>query len=92
VRQLGVQASKHTLKRFSMVLEQVPAVGDLECRWGSVTRPAGILGRAVTCDHLDTLMLAQPGREGLGRTVWQKIYRLMLFEVDENCSIDPPFL
>jgi hypothetical protein len=44
VRQLGVQAAEHPLKRFAMILEHVPAEGDLERSWGSVGGGAGILG------------------------------------------------
>jgi hypothetical protein len=92
VREIGVQTAEHPLKRFAMVLEHVPAIGDLERSRGSVGGPAGILGRAVTRDHVDARMATQPGRECFGPTIGQEIDRLMLFEVNQDRSVDPPFL
>ena len=46
----------------------------------------------VMRDYLDARMVAQPGCEGVGRTIGQEIDRLMLFEVNQNRSVDSAFL
>ena len=75
-----------------MVLENVPPISHLErCRC-SIRSPTGILGRAVTGDHLDARMITQPGCECVGGAIGQEIDRLMVFEVDQQCSVDPAFL
>jgi len=90
--EIGMQAIKHPLERFSVVLEHMPAICHLERSRCPVRGSASILGRAVTGDHVDTRMVPQPGRERLGRAIRQEIDWLMVFEVDEDRSIDPPFL
>lgn len=37
-------------------------------------------------------MLAEPSRERVSGTIWQELNRLMPFEVNQDCSVDPPFL
>jgi hypothetical protein len=37
-------------------------------------------------------MITQPGRECVGRAIGQEIDRLMVFEVNQDGCVDPPFL
>src|SRR5438093_828 len=73
--QVSMQAAEHPFKCFAMVLENVPPISHLErCRC-SIRSPTGILGPAVTGDHLDARMITQPGCECVGGAIGQEIER-----------------
>jgi hypothetical protein len=70
------------------ITQEVKAVRDLgrlRCPFGG---PARILRRAITGNHFDAWMVAQPGRHRLGCALRQEIDRPLLFEIHQDCAID----
>lgn len=66
------------------VVEQVPAVRDLERAGGTFGDRPSVLGRAVTGDDFDAGMGAEPRRDRVGRPVRQEIDGPPPLEVDED--------
>ena len=90
IPQLSDVTGERQLQRFGQVLEQVEAVSDLH----RVRRPAaasrGIGAGAVTGDHLDARVLAQPGGERFGFAVGQQRHRAVPVKVHQHRAVGVP--
>ncbi len=56
-----IVAVEYPLHRFPQILQQMPAVHHLDRGWGTIARPARVLGRTIACDNLNAGMLTEPG-------------------------------
>lgn len=74
-----------SLQDITEILEEMPAIGDLDGAWCAFPPPFGILLGAISTD--DPRMRTKPGGEVLrGRPV-QQIDGTVPFEVDEDCAV-----
>lgn len=81
------QLRKRALQGFTNVLQEVPAVGNLARARRPVLCPTGILGRAVTCYHLDARVGYKPGGKSCCRSVGKHIDRLVALKVNEQGAV-----
>ena len=58
-------------KRFAQVVQQVPAIGYLNCLWRCLGCSFGIQAGAITADNLRPRMAAYPLFRTLLVAVWQ---------------------
>jgi hypothetical protein len=75
------------LHRGTQVAQHVPPVGHLDGLGSALAGPVGVSTGAVTSDHLDARMGAQPGREGLSLPVRQQVHHAVALEVDQDRAI-----
>ena len=83
---LGMAGEYH-LQHLGQVLQQVEAVSDLHRRRRTAARALSISTGAVACDHRDTRMRAQPGRERVRLAIGQQRHRTTALEVDQDGAV-----
>ncbi len=71
-------------EHLAEIVEQVPAVRDLDRTGRAFRDRAGVLGRAVACDDLDARVSAEPRCDGRRRPVWEQVNWPPRFEVDQD--------
>jgi hypothetical protein len=86
-----VQAVQQALERLAEIEEEMPAIGDLQRRRGAGCDTPRILGRAVTCNHFNPWMPAEPCGKGLSRAIWEHVDGPPLLQIDQQGAIDAPF-
>lgn len=69
------------------IAQQVPAVGDLNSLWRTLAHSIRVGAGAVTCDDLDTGVLAEPTCQRFGLSVRQKVNDLVALQVDQNGAV-----
>lgn len=75
---------------FAEVVPQVPPVGNLDCVGQSAADGLGVGGRAVSADHLDARMPAQPCFQRVGRAVGKYVDPFMGLGVDHHGGVAVP--
>ena len=88
--QVAGMGGEHQPQHLGQVLQQVEAVRDLHRVRRAVTAALGIRARAVTGNHLDAGVLAQPSCKGICLAVGQQRYRPAPLEVDQHGAIRVP--
>ena len=71
------------------VLQDMPAVRDLDGFRGSLSSALGVGGTAIPADDLHPWMLAQPGPEGLPHAAFQEIDDLMAIQIVATAACRP---
>jgi hypothetical protein len=84
---LRSKSLRHTPQRFAEVLEQVPAIGDLEGGRRSIGGTFNVEVGPVAADDFHTRMRPQPAGKALGRSLGQQINRSMTLEVTQNGAV-----
>jgi hypothetical protein len=69
----------------------VKAIGDLLGLRCALPDPLGVRTGAVTADHLQLRVSAQPGGEGVGGAVGQQVDHPPLLQVDQDGAEVAPF-
>ena len=85
--QLWPMAFQHPLERVTKILNEVPAIGDLDGVGRAACHPVNGGISAVTAHHFDGRMLLQPGGHCVGGTFRQDINRLAPLEINNQGSI-----
>jgi hypothetical protein len=75
---------EHLLHGLGEIAQEMPAVGDLRGGGGSLPRPVGVGGRAITCNHLDPRMGLKPLRQGVSGAIREQRHRLPALQVDQH--------
>jgi hypothetical protein len=70
------------------VVQQVPAVGDLDGERGAAGGALGVAAAAVAADHLDTGMGVQPGSEGVRGPPGKHVDRAPGLDVHQHGAVD----
>ncbi|GEM_PF-5141753 len=83
-------AQEFFLQNIGEVVEQVPAVGDLERSRRALACARRVRLLAVAAHHLDLGLPAEPSREGLGLAVRQEFDHMVPLQVDEDGPVDVP--
>jgi hypothetical protein len=65
----------------------MPPICDLHGVRGSLARAIGIGPGPVTGDNLDTRVLAQPSRQGLGLPIRQQVDHPVALQVDQDGAV-----
>jgi hypothetical protein len=92
VVEIRVQARQYAFKCFTMILEEVPAVGNLERSGGTEGCSTGVFGGTVTRNDRDAGMIAEPGSNRFGATVRQQVNRAMLLKIHQNGAVGSALL
>ena len=69
------------------VVQQVPAVSNLNGVWGALAHPVGVGAGTVACDHLDAGMLAKPGGQCFRLPIGQEVHDAVTLQVDQDGSV-----
>ena len=85
--QLWPMAFQHPLERVTKILNEMPAIGDLDSIGRAACHPVNGGISAVTAHHFDGRMLLQPGGHCVGGTFRQDINRLAPLEINNQGPI-----
>jgi hypothetical protein len=85
--QAGGVRGERGLQRLGQVLQEVEAVHHLHGFGRATPDPVGVGARAISGDHGDTRVIAQPCRQGVCLAVGQQSYRPSSLQVDEHGAI-----
>ncbi len=80
---------EHAHEHFTRILEQMPAVSDLDSVRCSYPSALGVCPTAVATDNFYARVLTQPCREGLCLSVRQDIDHRVTLQIDQHRSITP---
>ena len=72
------------------VVQQVPAVGDLDGERGTASSAFGVAAAAVPADHLHAGARIEPGAEGLRGPLRQHVHRPPGLDVCQDGAVDMP--
>lgn len=75
---------------FAKIVRQMPAIRDLPGPWRAPAGSLGVSAGTIACDHLDARMPAQPGCDGLGAAVGQKIDDLSALKIAHDGPVTLP--
>ncbi len=76
-----------SLDGISEITEQVPAISDLNNARRALTNAVGINTGSITCDNLDTWVIAQPSGHRCGVAVRQEINHFIRLKVHEYRAV-----
>jgi hypothetical protein len=65
----------------------VPATGNLNSIWRTLTHAIRIRAGAVTCDHLDTWMSAEPNSKRHRLSIRQEIHDPVTLQIDQDGAV-----
>ena len=84
------EAEQAPLQRLDQILEDVPTIGHLDRLRRTLAGRFCIRCGAVTADHLETGILAEPGRQGLGLAILEEIDDPSPLQVDQDGAVAMP--
>jgi hypothetical protein len=82
---------QHASEGIGQVLDEMPAVSNLQGLGRTVGNPLRIRFRTVPRDNFDSCMVAEPVGERFWRPVRQQIDNVAPFMVNENGAVALPF-
>src|ERR1017187_949061 len=88
VSQAGLVPGDGAFDCFGEVVQQVPAVGDLDGERCSAGSTFGVAAAAVPADHLDARAGIEPGAEGLRGPLGEHVHRPPLLDVDQDGAVN----
>jgi hypothetical protein len=83
----GQGPDRESLEGVGQVVYQVPALGHLQGAGGAARGPGGVHPISIAADHLDTRVMAEPGRQRVGRGIFQQIDRPMGVDIDQDRAV-----
>ena len=78
-------------QRLTEILQQMPAIGNLDSRWSPLARAVRVGTGAIPADDLHCGMIAEPLGERCGVAPQQEVEGTMGFHVHEDRPVGPPF-
>jgi len=78
-------------QRFPEILQQMPAIGDLDGLRGSLARTVRVGTGAIPADDLHSEMIEEPPGERRGLAPQQEVDGTMRLHVHEDRPVGPPF-
>ncbi len=88
VSQAGLVPGDGPFDCFGEVVQQVPAVGDLDGERCAAGSAFGIAAAAVPADHLDARAGIEPGAEGLRGPLGEHIHRPPVLDVHQDGAVN----
>lgn len=87
--EIRVASRQEALQGFPQIDQKVPAVDNLASLWSTLAGTPRILRRTVAHNNLNTGVVIQPGGEGVGSAIRQKVNRTTSGKINQNAAVDP---